>query len=103
MSDLVLAAVTAELRGPTSTSDWAHFLAAEIEVTHVSAKYTAADGTVDTTLTALDKSRTRAFIAKWAEAAPRGRAHHNAGGPRSGGTTGAQEDQAVISIARPRR
>ena len=67
VSDLVLAAVTAELGGPTAASDWAHFLSSEIETALTATKYTAADGTTDTVLTTLDKSRTRAFVAKCSE------------------------------------
>ena len=65
--DIILEAVADTLGGPTSTSDWDHFHSSEIETALTATTYTAADGTPNTGLLAVDKSRVRAFIDKCSE------------------------------------
>ena len=64
VADDVLDAVAVELGGPTSTSDWTHFLSSEVEAALTSTTYTTASGTAGTAFSTLDKSRVRAFVAK---------------------------------------
>ena len=65
ISEPIFVAVATELGGPTTVSDWAHYVSTEIEAALTAATFTnPADGSTGNALTVLDKSRLRAFVSK---------------------------------------